>query len=145
MLSSPKEASHGAHVAENLEPSLEKAVPYSGPGPPWVHTWSTIQLMLQESSRSGRGAGEGLQARAGGPSAGSGAGQETASSGQGEKKVAERAHFSSGLGILVLVQETEGEGTPWVIKLDGVCPAGCLGQVSGDGSWKDKAGDAMGK
>lgn len=132
-------------LAENLELLLEKAVPYSGPGPPPAHTWGTIQLMLQESSRSGREAGEGLQDRAGGPSAGSGAGQETASSGQGEKKVAERAHFSSGLGILVLVQETEGEGTPWVIKLDGARPAGRLGQVSGDGSWKDEAGDAMGK
>ena len=64
-------------------------MPYLGPGPPWAHTWGTIQLMLQESSRPGRGAGEGLQARAGGPSAGSGAGQETVSSGQGEKKVAE--------------------------------------------------------
>lgn len=56
-----------------------------------------------------------------------------------------RARFGSGLGILVLVQQTEGEGTPWVIKVDGAHPAGCLGQVSGDGSWKDEAGDAMGK
>ena len=75
-----------------------------------------------------------------------GLGQDRRQCPQGrERRKWQRAHFSSGLGILVLVQETEGEGTPWVIKLDGVCPAGHLGQVSRDGSWKDEAGDAMGK
>ena len=72
----------------------------------------TVQLRLQESSRSRRGAGEGLQARAWGPSAGSGAEQETASSGQGEKKAAKRAHCGSGLGILVLVRERGGRDSP---------------------------------
>ena len=75
-----------------------------------------------------------------GPSAGSGAGQETASSGQGEKKAAKRAHFGSGWGILVLVRETEGEGTRWVMKPVGAHPAGCLGRGVGMGAGRTRLG-----
>ena len=118
---------------------------YSGPGPAQVHTWCTVQLRLQESSRSGRGAGEPSRPELGAQVQGLGQGRRQPPRGR-ERSKQQRGHISAVDGeILVLVRETEGEGTPWVINPVGAHPAGCLGQVNGDGSWKDEAGDVMGK
>ena len=123
---------------------MEKAVLYSGPGPAQVHTWCTVQLRLQESSTSGRGAGEpsrpelGAECRVWGR-----AGDSLL--GAGREESGKEGTFRQWMGNLSACPRDRGGRDSLGDEAGWSTPSRVFRKGSGDGSWKDEAGDVMGK
>ena len=123
-----------------MEPLLERAVLDSGPGPAQVHAWCTVQLRLQESSTSGRGAGEPSRPELGAKCRVWGRAGDSLL-GAGREESGKEGTFQQWMGNLkCFVRETEGEGTRWVMKPVGAHPAGCLGRGVGMGAGRTRLG-----